>query len=238
MSKKVVSKIRGLVTRGRAFASGSVLLVTLAAYFGLPYGKDFVGAWTNPDYSAQPENSPVETLSAMTDTDLRDFAVRDKLPVYLSTNDWTRARIVREALREHLGQELVKRWDRDANSVASAPFTQTATNQLLSSVPQNESNGRGVLGVQIGNNGYGLSVTQVYPNSAAARAGLRVGDQILSVNQRRVTSQAELVAQLHAAANDNVYAQLEVLRQGTRRIVSADVTGRSANIANRGFLRF
>jgi serine protease Do len=59
--------------------------------------------------------------------------------------------------------------------------------------PPQEPNGPGQLGFVVGQRGGNVIVTGVRPFSAAMRAGVQTGQVILSVNQREVSSPADLV---------------------------------------------
>lgn len=233
-----LSKIKGLLTRGRVSTVCHLSLIAVLGYFAYPQLAGFFGY---PEHApANLEISPAATLQAMTDEDLRRFASNDQLPEYLRANDWVRTRIVEKTLRDRLPHELVLRWDRDLrNNPQPTPVITASNDHVLPVSAQFDPSQRGVLGVQFVARGAGLTVSYVYPSSAAARAGLHVGDEILSINGGRVASQTDLMRQLTDAANRGGHAQIEIQREYTRRFVTADVSGQSAAImANRGSQRY
>ena len=68
---------------------------------------------------------------------------------------------------------------------------------------------------------YGLYITQVNKNSNAERAGLKLGDRIVSVNDQKIT-ELEQIATLLDEANVNDVLHFMVVRQGDE--ISIDVT--------------
>lgn len=230
----IVSMIKGWLTRGRATSGGVLSIIIFLGYFAYPQLASFFGY---PELApANLDISPAATLQAMTDEDLRKFATHDQMPDYLKASDWVRTKIVERALRDHLPHELVMRWDRDLRNGPQPASNAAASNDHIMPVrAEFDPAQRGVLGVQFVARGVGLSISFVYPGSAAARAGLHVGDEILSINGGRVASQADLMRQLTDAANRGGHAQIEIQREYTRRFLSADVSGQAAAImANRG----
>lgn len=72
----------------------------------------------------------------------------------------------------------------------------------------------------------GAFVSEVIPNSAAAKSGLKAGDIIISVNKQKINSFAELRA-LIATAGAGQKVQLTYLRDGTEHTI--DVTLQSSD---------
>ena len=89
---------------------------------------------------------------------------------------------------------------------------------------------RGWLGVSVADatpesgrrQGPGVLVAGVEPNSPAARAGLRQGDVVLSVNGEKAESARALVRSVAAAAPGQT-VRLQVLRDGTEREFAVQV---------------
>ncbi|MGE8539396.1 MAG: PDZ domain-containing protein, partial [Acinetobacter sp.] len=69
----------------------------------------------------------------------------------------------------------------------------------------------------------GSLITQVAPNSPAARAGLRVSDVILKYNGTAISRTSELLNYLNRTAPQQ-QVQLEVLRDDKRRTISATLS--------------
>lgn len=225
---KSVARIKKGFTRRRVVAAAVTVSLALVAVFAYPYARQWISG-ANAGTFMEPESNPSAVLEAMTDDELRQFALNNRLPDYLQPQDWVHAEVLRQALREQSAIELVKRWERDRSGVgigAVSPTNDPAGSQ------------RGVLGVQLVNHGYGLTISHVYPQSAAWHAGLRKGDQILAVNHRRVVSQEDLIGQLHQAANSGGIAQLEIVRNYARHYVTANVSGQAVHVANRGVTRY
>ena len=220
---KSVARIKKGFTRRRVVVGSVALIIVVAAVVAYPYAKRWFGDSSSQAFM-QPDSNPSAVLEAMTDDELRQFALHDRLPDYLQPQDWIHAEVLRQALREQTPAEVFKRWDRERSGLGSA--TTASASQP------------GVLGVQLVNHGYGLTVSHVYPQSAAWHAGLRTGDQIISVNRRRVVSQSDLIGQLQNAVNAGGIAQLEIVRNYARHVVSANVSGRTGHVANRGINRF
>jgi len=84
---------------------------------------------------------------------------------------------------------------------------------------QAESRGASQLGLsfQSWDQGGGLIVSQISPNSIAANAGLRPGDQIVAVNGQRVQSQQDLNRWIQNASGSRI--QVIVFRDGRQQIV-------------------
>lgn len=86
----------------------------------------------------------------------------------------------------------------------------------------------GFLGVEIGpppGGEAGAVVTSVSPGSAAARAGIEVGDIIVSVDGRAVSDQLDLGAQIRSHAAGDVI-EIELLRDGEPVTVTATLGSR------------
>ena len=71
---------------------------------------------------------------------------------------------------------------------------------------------RGHLGVEVEERDGGVVITRVLPASPAARAGLRSGDQLVAVSERKITTIADLAAVL-ADARPGDTLRLQRLRQ-------------------------
>jgi S1-C subfamily serine protease len=67
----------------------------------------------------------------------------------------------------------------------------------------------------------GLSLTQVYPRTAAANAGLEVGDQIVAVNGRRISLRYPLNVALQSTHTG--WVQLLVRDWRTNRLLNVNV---------------
>ncbi|MEX2559928.1 MAG: PDZ domain-containing protein, partial [Pirellulales bacterium] len=71
----------------------------------------------------------------------------------------------------------------------------------------------------------GVEIARVEPGSPAAEAGLRPGDQVLSINGQRVTSRGSVGSLIQRAdAGDDVL--IEIIRDGRRRTASATLASR------------
>ena len=70
-----------------------------------------------------------------------------------------------------------------------------------------------------------LEIRRVLQNSPAEEAGLERGDEILSINGRRVSSVQQLKQQLDRSGR-NEEIEIGILRDGQRETVTADLTGR------------
>jgi serine protease Do len=89
---------------------------------------------------------------------------------------------------------------------------------------------RGWLGISVADasteqarrQGTGVLVAGVEPNSPAARAGLRQGDVVLSVNGEKAESARALVRSIAAVAPGQI-VRLQILREGTEREVAVQV---------------
>ncbi len=228
--KLIVAKLAGLLTRRRLVYSGGTLLIGLLGYFGYSFSG---GPWWQASDSPvlRATARPDEILSGMTDDELLAFATQQQLPESLRSDDWVRVDVISGSLNERLPAELVKRWQRDAVGVTA--YNATAAHQVSTmAAPQLDVSQPGVLGVQVVAQGSGLQVTYIHPNSAAVRCGLRVGDQILAINQRRVFAPDDLVQQLHRAMGAGGGAQIEFVRGYTRQIATADVSGGAHHVAS------
>jgi serine protease Do len=81
-------------------------------------------------------------------------------------------------------------------------------------------------------NGTGVTVSSVVPGSPADQAGLKVGDTITTVDGKKVTKGAELVADI-AARRPGAKVQLEFLRNGKRENTAVTIADRSKLFAAR-----
>ena len=88
----------------------------------------------------------------------------------------------------------------------------------------------GHLGVTVDTlpNGDGLRVVGIEPTSPAFPAGLLIGDEITSINGKRVAKFSDLVAGLRKAAEGDGNVSLLVLRRGTLDTVNIMVGGKKA----------
>lgn len=87
---------------------------------------------------------------------------------------------------------------------------------------------RGRLGVFVTSTTGRLSVGMVNEGGAATRAGIEAGDEIISVNGRRVSTVGELTGSLRAAGDGDGQATIVISRNGQLQTIVADVSGRSA----------
>lgn len=97
---------------------------------------------------------------------------------------------------------------------------------------QASERGHANLGVVLYNESNALEIRRVLPDSAAEEAGLERGDEILSVNGRRVSSVDQLKRQLERAGTDE-QVEIGILRDGRRRTVEATLSSRGG-YASRG----
>ncbi len=86
---------------------------------------------------------------------------------------------------------------------------------------------RGTLGVGIDDSQNQLLLTNIYGGSAAQRAGLQMGDQIVSINGNQVAVHSQLNAQLQAAAATGNPAAIAYLRNGQSFTTNVDLTGQA-----------
>ena len=123
----------------------------------------------------------------------------------------------------------------DASSAANNVGFAISVEEILRVVDQlrsQESNGQrveGFLGVGVtrrDDGGQGAIITEVQPNSPASRAGIEVGDVVLSVDGEPIDGQAGLVA----AIRDNAPGQsveIQLSREGERVTVTATLEART-----------
>jgi S1-C subfamily serine protease len=91
------------------------------------------------------------------------------------------------------------------------------------------------LGVSVNPSNNTLSVSNIHSGSVAQRAGLQVGDQIVSINGRAVRTHQELSSALSSAADLNNATTLAIRRNGQLQNLTVDLSG-SAQGAVRGAL--
>jgi S1-C subfamily serine protease len=84
---------------------------------------------------------------------------------------------------------------------------------------------RGALGVAVNPGNNSLSVSRIHEGSVAQRAGLQMGDQIVSVNGQAVRSHADLAAALRSAADANNATTIAFNRNGQLQNVQVDLSG-------------
>ena len=82
---------------------------------------------------------------------------------------------------------------------------------------------RGVLGVQLGAPNQPAKIVEVFPDSAAARAGLQPGDVITRVNQTTITSPGSLVHEIGQYTPGETLS-LRVTRDGSHQTIQATLT--------------
>ena len=92
---------------------------------------------------------------------------------------------------------------------------------LLSDIFSLERTAKLWLGARFRGAAYSMAVCEVQPNSPAYRAGLRVGQQVLSVNRKSVTGLGEL--NLHIASRTNLTADILVLDNGRKKEVKVEM---------------
>lgn len=95
---------------------------------------------------------------------------------------------------------------------------------VVSVEPRKVARRPGVLGVQLDAENERARIVRVFPDSAAALAGLVVGDVLLAVNGKAAATREDLIAQIrHCDPGDRV--QIEVDRSGTQLTVTATLMG-------------
>jgi S1-C subfamily serine protease len=87
--------------------------------------------------------------------------------------------------------------------------------------PNTQHYGGWYLGVYGNYTARGLSLTQVYPGTAAARVGLEVGDRIVAVNGRRISMLYPLNVALQAT--NSGWVRLSVIDWRTNRMLNLNV---------------
>lgn len=83
---------------------------------------------------------------------------------------------------------------------------------------------RGKLGVQVADRNGRVTVHSVMSGGAAAQAGLKQGDEIVSVNGQRITTADELRSSLRLAADQDGAATIIASRDGEIQTIKADVS--------------
>jgi regulator of sigma E protease len=119
-----------------------------------------------------------------------------------------------------------------SESLPAAPPTasvQTAPQASLNAVgiPPHNFGHLGITVVPIGNSD-GLKVVGIEPTSPAFPAGLLIGDEITSINGKRITNFEGLVAGLRTAAQTDGNISLLVRRRGTLDTINVNVGGKKA----------
>ncbi|MCE9607497.1 MAG: PDZ domain-containing protein [Planctomycetia bacterium] len=121
------------------------------------------------------------------------------------------------AQAEAVGVEVQKRTQADLERLNAD--TAATRNHSLGNVREQG----GALGVTVRQGSTVLTITSVAAGSAAAEAGLRAGDQILSINRRRIISHAQLIHELKAAAEGDGHALLLIRRDGRTEEVQTNL---------------
>lgn len=85
---------------------------------------------------------------------------------------------------------------------------------------------RGKLGAYVSESNNRVTIRDVMSGGAAAHVGLEAGDEILSVNGRRITTSAQLRTNLRTAADENGSVTILINRNGDIHTIEADVSGR------------
>lgn len=83
---------------------------------------------------------------------------------------------------------------------------------------------QGMLGVHVLDNGGIVTVSNVFPGSFARQAGLLPGDEVISVNGIKISSNADLVEQIRTAAAGNGELTLDIRRNGTEQTMDVMLT--------------
>jgi membrane-associated protease RseP (regulator of RpoE activity) len=126
--------------------------------------------------------------------------------------------------------------DRDRSSSRDNSSDENNASERSSQSMRQQSNrqqGHGSLGVVLYNDdSNALEIRRVLPDSAAEEAGLERGDEIISVNGRRVSSVDQLKRQLDRAGTDEEL-EIGILRDGRRQTVQANLSSRRG-YASRG----
>ncbi|HUG20201.1 MAG TPA: PDZ domain-containing protein [Planctomycetaceae bacterium] len=95
---------------------------------------------------------------------------------------------------------------------------------------EGEAQSQTELGAEFDEAGEGLTISSIHENSIAAQAGLRSGDQIVSIDGREFTSQARINAYLHQQNRRNV--PMIFVRNG-QRFQTTIVAGPQMRVAGR-----
>lgn len=99
-------------------------------------------------------------------------------------------------------------------------------NRSRQSSQSSRQQGRATLGVVLySDNSNPLEIRRVLPNSAAENAGLERGDEILSINGRRVSSVDQLKRAVARAGGDEEF-EIGILRDGRKQTVDASLSAR------------
>jgi S1-C subfamily serine protease len=93
---------------------------------------------------------------------------------------------------------------------------------------------RGRLGISLNEAEGALSVRQVMQNTAAARAGLQAGDEILSVNGQDIANVNQLRSQLDSAMQGDGTANIKIRRNGQVQNVTANLGAQTHTAARIG----
>ena len=110
-----------------------------------------------------------------------------------------------------------------------------AINATRSSTPRRATDQQTVLGVTLApSSGAGVLITEVEPASPAARAGIRDGDYILSIDGKQVSSPRELTSMIRQMQpGDRV--QIVRWRSGREQTVTATLAARRTAAFRGGF---
>lgn len=106
-------------------------------------------------------------------------------------------------------------WIRKDSSQSSGAREFSREVQLKSAPPSSSSSGRKSLGVNTGDfhDGFGLEITRVFADSPAAKAGIRVGDYLHSVNGSIPSEKRDFLTLLKSSSPSSGRVKLGWIRQ-------------------------
>ncbi len=207
--RDVVGQIRtaGHVTRGYLGVEAQAVTPDIAASLGLKTGTHgALVAATQPDSPAAKAGLKpgdiVESVEGKPVTSPHDLA---SIVAAVHPGGTAQVAILRDGTARTLSV-----------AVAALPDEQPGTQQVRA----NEGPSVGLALAPTEDGSAGAMVAAVRPDSAAAKAGLRPGDAVVSVGNHAVTTAADAAQAIRAAAKDGHGLALRVLRDGHARYVA------------------